>query len=283
MLNRPDRSEQQESSSYVLAESDIAFLARPELRPVRLQLELLKPELIMREHGVVSTIVVFGSARVPAPEDAAGHVAAAEQEAAARPDDPVAAQKLAAARRLATYSKYYDVARSFSALVSSACQIGKKCDYVMITGGGPGIMEAVNRGADDVGAKSIGLNIALPFEQRPNPYIHPSLCFNFHYFAMRKMHFLLRARALVFFPGGFGTLDEMFEALTLIQTKKIARMPCVLVGKEFWDRLLDFDLLVSEGLISAADLALFRHAETAEEIWATIQLWSAKPAERAAD
>ena len=283
MFNRPDRTDQQESSSYVLAEGDVAFLARPELRPVRLQLELLKPELIMREHGVVSTIVVFGSARVPAPEDAASHVASIEEAARSKPSDPVAAQKLAAARRLVTYSKYYEVARSFSSLVSSSCQAGKQCDYVMITGGGPGIMEAVNRGADDVGAKSIGLNIALPFEQRPNPYIHPGLCFNFHYFAMRKMHFLMRARALVFFPGGFGTLDEMFEALTLIQTRKIARMPCVLVGREYWKRLLDFDFLVSEGMISAADLGLFRHAETAEEIWATIQGWSAKPAERAVD
>jgi hypothetical protein len=141
----------------------------------------------------------------------------------------------------------------------------------MITGGGPGIMEAVNRGADDVGAKSIGLNIALPFEQAPNRYIHPGLCFNFHYFAMRKMHFLLRARALVFFPGGFGTLDEMFEALTLIQTRKISKMPCVLVGKEYWYRLLDFDFLVSEGMVAADDLKLFRYAETAEEIWKTIQ------------
>jgi hypothetical protein len=275
MFNRPGRTDQQESSSYVLAENDIAFLARPELRPVRLQLELLKPELIMREHGVVSTIVVFGSARVPAPEDAAGHLASAEADAAARPGDPAAARQLAAARRRVTYARYYEMARTFGSLVSSACQIGRTCDYVMITGGGPGIMEACNRGAADVGAKSIGLNIALPFEQRPNPYIHPGLCFNFHYFAMRKMHFLLRARALVFFPGGFGTLDEMFEALTLIQTRKIDRIPCVLVGREYWRRLLDFEFLVSEGMIAAADLGLFRYAETAEEAWETIQNWKA--------
>src|SRR5882672_12098833 len=270
MLNRPDRSDQQESPSFLLAENDIAFLARPELRPIRLQLELLKPELVMREHGVISTIVVFGSARVPAPEDAAKHVADAEAKAAAKPGDAAAAQHLAAARRLVTYSRYYDIARAFGSLVSSACQVGRQCDYVMITGGGPGIMEAVNRGANDVGAKSIGLNIALPFEQRPNPYIHPGLCFNFHYFAMRKMHFLMRARALVFFPGGFGTLDEMFESLTLIQTRKISKMPCVLVCREFWERLVDFDFLVSEGMVSAEDLNLFRFAETAEEAWASV-------------
>ena len=271
MLNRPGRSDQQESSTFLLAENDVAFLARPELRPIRLQLELLKPELVMREHGVISTIVVFGSARVPTPEEAANHVTRAEATAAALPDDPVAAQRLAAAKRLVTYSRYYGVARDFGALVSSACQVGRTCDYVMITGGGPGIMEAVNRGADDVGAKSIGLNIALPFEQQPNRYIHPGLCFNFHYFAMRKMHFLLRARALVFFPGGFGTLDEMFEALTLIQTRKISKMPCVLVGKEYWEKLIDFDFLVAEGMVAAEDLKLFRYAETAEEIWKTIQ------------
>jgi uncharacterized protein (TIGR00730 family) len=273
MLNRPDRSDQQESSSYLLAESDIAFLARPELRPVRLQLELLKPELIMREHGVISTIVVFGSARVPAPEDATSHLERAEAAAAEQPGDPSAAQRLAAARKNVAYSRYYEMARRFGALVSSTCQIDHQCDYVMITGGGPGIMEAVNRGAHDVGAKSIGLNISLPFEQRPNAYIHPGLCFNFHYFAMRKMHFLMRARALVFFPGGFGTLDEMFEALTLIQTRKISRIPCVLVGKEYWDRLIDFGFLVSEGMIAAEDLNLISFAETAEEAWQAIQGW----------
>ena len=234
MPRRPDRTAQQDSSSFVLAERDIPFLARPELRPVRLQLELLKPDLLMREHGVISTIVVFGSARVPAPEDAARFVAEAEALAKSKPQEAAAQQQLAAARRLATYSGWYDEARKFASLVSQSCQIGKQCDYVMITGGGPGIMEAANRGADEVGAKSIGLNIMLPFEQKPNPYIHPDLCFDFHYFAMRKMHFLMRARALVFFPGGFGTLDEMFESLTLIQTRKISKMPCVLVCREYW-------------------------------------------------
>ena len=273
MPRRPDRTAQQESSSFVLAERDIPFLARPELRPVRLQLELLKPDLLMREQGVISTIVVFGSARVPAPEDAARFVAEAEARASARSQDAAAQQRLAAARRLATYSGWYDEARKFAALVSQSCQVGKQCDYVMITGGGPGIMEAANRGADEVGAKSIGLNIMLPFEQKPNPYIHPDLCFDFHYFAMRKMHFLMRARALVFFPGGFGTLDEMFESLTLIQTRKISKMPCVLVCKAYWERLVDFDFLVGEGMIAAEDLGLFSFAETAEQAWAAIQTW----------
>jgi uncharacterized protein (TIGR00730 family) len=273
MQRRPDRTAQQDSSCFVLAERDLPFLARPELRPVRLQLELLKPDLLMREQGVISTIVVFGSARVPAPEDAARFVAEAEARAGTKPQDAAAQRRLAAARRLATYSGWYDEARKFASLVSQSCQIGRQCDYVMITGGGPGIMEAANRGADEVGAKSIGLNIMLPFEQKPNPYIHPDLCFDFHYFAMRKMHFLMRARALVFFPGGFGTLDEMFESLTLIQTRKISKMPCVLVGKAYWERLIDFDFLVGEGMIAAEDLDLFSFAETAEEAWATIQTW----------
>jgi hypothetical protein len=266
-----EKSPQQLSSTFLLAERDLAFLARPELRPIRLQLELLKPELIMREHGVFSTIVVFGSARVPAPEDAAEYVARAEAAAAEGPDDPARQRALEAARELVKYSKWYDEARRFAALVSSSCQVGHECDYVMITGGGPGIMEAANRGASEVGAKSVGLNILLPFEQKPNPYIHPGLCFNFHYFAMRKMHFLLRARAVVFFPGGFGTLDEMFEVVTLMQTGKIARMPCVLVWRPFWDRLIDLPFLADQGLIAHEDLDLFCFAETAEEAWEAIR------------
>jgi hypothetical protein len=216
---------------------------------------------------VVSTIVVFGSARVPAPEDAAGHLASAEADAAARPGDPAAARQLAAARRRVTYARYYEMARTFGSLVSSACQIGRTCDYVMITGGGPGIMEACNRGAADVGAKSIGLNIALPFEQRPNPDIHPGLCFNFHYFAMRKMHFLLRARALVFFPGGFGTLDEMFEALTLIQTEKVSALPVVLIGRRYWNGLLGWmrETMLAQRNVSDGDLDLFHVTDDLHE------------------
>jgi len=266
-----EKSAQQLSNAFVLAERDLAFLARPELRPVRLQLELLKPDLVIREHGVISTIVVFGSARVPPPDEGNGRVAQAEAAAAAQPGDAARQRQLRAARQLSGYSKWYAEARKLGALVSSACQVDHECNYVVITGGGPGIMEAANRGAHDVNAKSIGLNIVLPFEQQPNPYIHPGLCFNFHYFAMRKMHFLLRAKALAFFPGGFGTLDEMFEALTLIQTGKIGRMPCILFGREFWRRLLDFEFLADEGLISPQDLDLIEFVETAEEGWARIQ------------
>ena len=268
---RSGKSPQQLSSTFLLADRDLAFLARPELRPIRLQLELLKPELIMREHGVISTIVVFGSARVPPPEDVAAHVERTEAALAEKPDDPVRQRAVAAARELVKYVKWYDVARKFAALVSQACQNGEECDYVMTTGGGPGIMEAANRGAQEVGAKSVGLNIVLPFEQRPNPYIDPGLCFNFHYFAMRKMHFMLRAKALVFFPGGFGTLDEMFEVLTLMQTGKVARMPCVLVGRAFWERVIDVPFLAEQGLISYRDMELIQFAETAEEAWASIR------------
>jgi uncharacterized protein (TIGR00730 family) len=271
-VSRPrPRSSQQLSNSFVLAERDVAFLARPELRPVRLQLELLKPDMIMREHGIVSTIVVFGSARVPAPESGDAHVARAEATAKAAPDDPLVQRELAAAKRLVKHTKWYEEARRFAAIVSAASQVGHESHYVMITGGGPGVMEAANRGARDVGGKSVGLNIVLPFEQRPNDYIHPGLCFNFHYFAMRKMHFLMRAKALAFFPGGFGTLDEMFEALTLIQTGKIPRLPVVLLCREFWQRVLDLDFLAEEGLISPQDLDLVEYAESAEEAWECIR------------
>jgi uncharacterized protein (TIGR00730 family) len=208
---------------------------------------------------------------VPPPDEGVGRIAQAEAAAAAQPGDAGLQRQLRAARQLSGYSKWYAESRKLAALVSSACQLGHECSYVVITGGGPGIMEAANRGAHDVAAKSIGLNIVLPFEQQPNPYIHPGLCFNFHYFAMRKMHFLLRAKALAFFPGGFGTLDEMFEALTLIQTGKIGRMPCILFGREFWRRLLDFEFLADEGLISPHDLDLIEFVETAEEAWARIQ------------
>ena len=271
MTSPSEKSEQQTSPTFLLAERDVAFLARPELRAVRLQLEFLKPEMTMREHGIVSTVVVYGSARVPAPEDVDSHVAKAQTAAVAKPDDAGKQKSLAAAKRLALYSKWYAEARKFATLVSESCQDGHVCDYVMITGGGPGIMEAANRGAHDIGAKSIGLNIVLPFEQRPNPYIHPGLCFNFHYFAMRKMHFLLHAKACVFFPGGFGTLDEMFETLTLIQTRKIGRMPCILMGKEFWNKLVDIEFLAQEGLIAPEDLDLVEYAETAQEAWERIQ------------
>ena len=260
---RPDTT----SSSYILAHKDTEFLERDELRPIRIGLELLKPELIQREEGVQSTIVVFGSARLQDPDTMAQALHKAEEEAARSPDDPAIGQQLAIARRQLALSKYYNVAREFGRLVSSTCQINGHCDYVVVTGGGPGIMEAANRGAADVNAKSIGLNITLPREQYPNPYITPALNFQFRYFAVRKMHFLIRAKALVAFPGGFGTLDELFETLTLLQTRKTESVIVVLVGREFWERLINWQLLVDCGLIVQQDLRLFHYAETAQEAW----------------
>jgi uncharacterized protein (TIGR00730 family) len=222
------------SPSYVRAEEDLAFLARPELRPVRLQLELVKTETILREQGISSTIVVFGSTR------------------------------------LGSETRWYREARELGRIVSSTCQVGGACDFVITTGGGPGIMEAANRGAHDVGAKSVGFNITLPHEQAPNPYITPELCFQFHYFAVRKMHLMLRAKALVAFPGGFGTLDELFEALTLVQTRKTPRIPVVLVGREYWETLVNWRFLAENGAIDAADLDLFLWADTGAEAWRLI-------------
>lgn len=254
-------------SSYIPADKDLEFLQRDELRPIRIGLELLKPELIQREEGIQSTIVVFGSARLHEPTAASHALALIEEEAAQAPDDPDLQQRMAIARRRLNLAKYYDMAREFSRLVSSSCQIDGRCDYVIVTGGGPGIMEAANRGAADVNAKSIGLNITLPHEQYPNTYITPSLSFQFRYFAIRKMHFLIRAKALVAFPGGFGTLDELFETLTLLQTGKTESVTVVLVGRDFWERLINWPLLVECGLIAQQDLQLFHYAETAQEIW----------------
>ena len=255
------------SPSYIPAFLDTEFLQRDELRSLRIGLELLKPELIQREEGVRSTIVVFGSARLQESVAAEHALRMTEEEAARAPNDPTYRQKVAIARRQLALSKYYDVAREFSRLVSSTCQIDGHCDYVIVTGGGPGIMEAANRGAADVGAKSIGLNITLPHEQYPNPYITPKLSFQFRYFAIRKMHFLIRAKALVAFPGGFGTLDELFETLTLLQTGKTENVIVVLVGKDFWERLINWQWLVDNGFIAQQDLQLFHYAETAQETW----------------
>ena len=270
---RPDTA----PPSYVLAHKDTEFLERDELRPIRIGLELLKPELIQREEGIQSTIVVFGSARLQDPDTMAQALHKAEEEAARSPDDPVIRQQLAIARRQLALSKYYDVARDFGRLVSSTCQIDGRCDYVIVTGGGPGIMEAANRGAADVNAKSIGLNITLPHEQHPNPYITPALNFQFRYFAIRKMHFLIRAKALVAFPGGFGTLDELFETLTLLQTGKTDHVLVVLVGREFWEGLINWQWLVDHGLISQKDLGLFHYAETAQEAWDLITCHNGVP------
>lgn len=253
--------------SYIHAFKDTEFLERDELRPIRIGLELLKPELIQREEDIHSTIVVFGSARIQEPEAMEHVLREAESDAGRNPDNPEVRRKVAIARRQVALSKYYNVAREFGRLVSSTCQVEGRCEYVVVTGGGPGIMEAANRGAADVQAKSIGLNITLPHEQNPNPYITPALSFQFRYFAIRKMHFLIRAKALVAFPGGFGTLDELFETLTLLQTGKTDQVMVVLVGREFWENLINWKWLVDNGLISSSDLNLFHYAETAQEAW----------------
>ncbi|HET6676408.1 MAG TPA: TIGR00730 family Rossman fold protein [Nitrospiraceae bacterium] len=255
------------SRSYIPADRDLAFLQRDELRPFRMSLELLKPELIQKEEGIRSTIVVFGSARLLEPQVAREQLSRIETELRAAPDDPALKRALALAQRQVALSPYYDEAREFGRLVSSTCQADGRCEYVIVTGGGPGIMEAANRGAADAGAKSIGLNIILPHEQYSNPYVTPALCFQFRYFALRKMHFLLRAKALVAFPGGFGTLDELFETLTLLQTGKASGVAVILVGRAYWDRLIDWQLLADEGFISPGDLNLFQYAETAAEAW----------------
>ena len=248
-------------SSYRLAFTDTEFLLREELRPVRMQLELLKPELVQQEQGIASTIVIFGSARILSPEAAAEQL----EQAQAAGD----AAWLARARTALEMSRFYDEARRFAALVTTRSREHATPIYV-VTGGGPGIMEAGNRGAFEVGGKSLGLNIVLPREQSPNPYITPQLCFQFHYFALRKMHFVMRSIALVCFPGGFGTLDELFETMTLVQTGKSRRRPILLFGRAFWERLIDFQHLVDSGMIGPEDLALFRYVETAEEAWAQL-------------
>ena len=245
-------------SAYRLAFTDTEFLLRDELRPVRMQLELLKPELVQREQGVESTIVIFGSARIKSAEHAARELQLA-----------LAGGNASAVRRAQLdldMSHYYEQARSFAALVTQRSRALETPIFV-VTGGGPGIMEAGNRGAFEVGGKSIGLNIVLPHEQQPNPYITPELCFQFHYFALRKMHFLMRSIALVCFPGGFGTLDELFETLTLVQTGKSRMRPILLFGRTFWEKLLNLQLLIDMGLISPGDEQLIRYVESAEEAW----------------
>jgi uncharacterized protein (TIGR00730 family) len=260
-------SPQCRSASYRLAFQDPDLLLRDELRPVRLQLEVLKPELVLQEQHIESTVVVYGSARIPDPETAESRLVSAQAEYAKNNLDPGLKKKVDAARKALENSRYYDEARKLGHLISS--NTGKD-KLVVITGGGPGIMEAANRGAHEAGVPSIGMNITLPHEQAPNPYITPDLNFQFHYFAIRKMHLLMRAKSLVAFPGGFGTLDELFETLTLIQTHKVQRIPVLLFGQAFWERVINFNALVEEGTISADDLDLFVYVETAEEAWELI-------------
>jgi len=255
------------SPAYMRAYEDLSFLGRDDLRPIRLQLELLKPELLLQEQGIESTVVVFGSTRTIDQQDMRPIVKKLEKRVKENPNNDALRVELSAARRLLAKSKYYDEAREFARLVTSTCQVDGRCNYVIVTGGGPGVMEAANRGAYDVKGKSIGLNITLPLEQFPNPYITPELCFQFHYFALRKMHFMMRAKAMVAFPGGYGTMDELFEALTLVQTRKVMSLPVILFGKEFWSRAIDFEFLRDEGVIGPNDLHLFRYAETAQEAW----------------
>jgi len=261
------------SPSYRLAEQDMEFLGRGDVRGPRLQLDYLKPELLLEHHGVAHTIVVFGSTRIKEPAAARRDVETLRRTLAADPGDAELARRLAIAERILAKSHYYDVAREFGRLVGLTGRIAENPCVLVMTGGGPGMMEAANRGAFDVGAKSIGLNIDLPHEQFPNPYITPELCFRFHYFALRKLHFLLRAKALVAFPGGFGTIDELFEILTLVQTRKIEPVPIVLVGEDYWRRAINFDFLVDEGVIDREDRQLFWFAESAAEIWEGILQW----------
>jgi uncharacterized protein (TIGR00730 family) len=245
--------------AYKLAFQDMDFLLREDLRPVRFQLELLKPELLLDEADIGSMMVFYGSARIPEPGVKSGH------------------EDAAVAASLDAKSKYYDEARKLAALASAAPRDADgKRHFVVCSGGGPSIMEAANRGAADVGAESVGLNIVLPHEQAPNSYVTPGLSFQFHYFALRKMHFLLRARAVAVFPGGFGTFDETFELLTLIQTGKIKPMPILMFGKDFWNRVVNFEALVEEGVVSARDLDLMQFVDTAEQAWAVVQAFYAR-------
>jgi len=261
------------SPAYRIAYRDLEFLDSGQARPVRLQLELLKTEVGMRKHDIKSTIVVFGGTRILEPREAQKVVNQAEAKVRKSPNDKALRKKLRIAKSILAKSGYYDEAREFGRLVSLDCQKDNDREFVIVTGGGPGIMEAANRGAHDCGAKSVGLNITLPMEQEPNQYISPELCYQFHYFAVRKMHFLMRAKALVAFPGGYGTMDELFEALTLVQTGKTPPIPVILFGEEFWRKLIDFDFLVEQGTIGEDDLKLFVFADKAKDAWEYIRLF----------
>jgi uncharacterized protein (TIGR00730 family) len=260
------------SPSYRLAELDTEFIGRPEQRPVRMQLELQKAETTLLENKVRSTVVVFGGTRIVPQELAEARLAEARALLDRQPSDPLAMRAVARAESVLKKSHFYDEAREFGRLVSDYCHhLGdEKCDLVVMTGGGPGIMEAANRGAFDVGAKSVGLNIELPHEQEPNPYITPELCLQFHYFAMRKFHFILRAAALVIFPGGFGTLDELFEVLTLRQTGRMQEIPIIMYGTDYWTRVIDLDTLADEGVIADEHVRLVRYADSPQEAWKII-------------
>jgi uncharacterized protein (TIGR00730 family) len=269
-----------DNSCHVPAIEDIDFLKGPNARGIRLQLDYLKPQVLFNKHGIEHTIVVFGSTRIVEPISAQNKIDTLLKKLEQKPHDKNLIKKLAIAKRIQANSQYYNVAREFAGLVGKAGLGPKDSSLVVMTGGGPGIMEAANRGASEVQAETVGLNITLPNEQFPNPYVTPELCVQFHYFALRKLHFVLRARALVAFPGGYGTLDEVFETLTLIQTRKIAPMPVVLVGQSFWTKAVNIDFLVDEGVIDTEDRDLFWYAETAEDIWMSINKWYADKGEK---
>jgi hypothetical protein len=258
------------SPSYRLAELDMDFLGRDEQRPVRMQLELQKTETLLRENNITSTVVVFGGTQVLPKQKALAKLARAHERIQRYPHHPLAERAVVRAENTVAKSRFYEEAREFSRIVSSTCQCDGKCDFVIMTGGGPGVMEAANRGAFEIGAKSIGLNIELPHEQEPNPYITPELCFQFSYFALRKFHFILRAAALVVFPGGFGTLDELFNTLTLRQTKRMQEIPIILYGEDYWKQIINFQALADEGVIADDHMDLLQFAETPQQAWGII-------------
>lgn len=266
--------------SYLQADRDADFLREDPVRGVRLQIDYLKPDLLLQEHGIDHTIVVFGSARISRPSVARALCRELNDALEKNPGDAELLRSLAIAIQIENKSRYYEMSREFGRIVGSSGMGPKDSRVTLMTGGGPGCMEAANRGADDVGAKSIGLNIALPREQYPNPYITPGLAFSLHFFGMRKLHLLKRAKALVAFPGGYGTLDEFFETLTLVQTGKIDPVPIVLIGESFWKKAIDFDFLVEEGVINAGDRALFKYADTAQAAWDSILAWYADRGEK---
>ena len=264
------------SDTYRPADRDLGLLATDSLRGVRLALDYEKTELLLAQQGLAHAVVVFGSARIREPAIARRDLEAAHAALRANPGDATLTAAARIAQRLAAHAEHYEVAREFGRLVGESQPRSGQHRVVIMTGGGPGIMEAANRGAHDAGAQSVGLNITLPREQSPNPYVSPELCVSFRYFAMRKLHFLRRARALVAFPGGFGTLDELFETLTLIQTGKIAPVPVVLVDRRFWDRAIDVDFLVAEGMLSPGDRNLVYFAESAADAWRHIREWHSR-------
>ena len=258
------------SPAYRVAYFDRDFIGEDYMRPVRLQLELLKPEMLLQRHGIKSTIVCFGGTRILEPAVARERVTQLEQKLEKNQRNKKIASQLKIAKAIEKKSAFYDEARKFGQMVTTEGQ-NDHSEFVIVTGGGPGIMEASNRGAYDVGGKSIGLNITLPMEQRPNPYISSELCLQFHYFALRKMHFMLRAKALVAFPGGYGTLDEVFEALTLVQTLKVKPLPIILFGEKYWRKLVNFEFMVEEGTIDPEDAQLFVYKDTARDAWEYIK------------